>query len=88
LDQSFDKIGSLTQSEKDRWFIPQRLLSKFITGWIGSGPGVGLNEPDGCSGVFARHWKVKVDGLDPAKSRRSALRRIAAVAGTCWSERS
>jgi hypothetical protein len=40
---------------------------------IGSGPGVGLDEPNGRSGVFTRHRKVKVDGLDPANSRHTGL---------------
>jgi hypothetical protein len=42
----------------------------------GSGPGVGLDEPNGCSGLFTRHWKVKVGGLDPAISCRRVKQSI------------
>jgi len=41
----------------------------------GSRPGVELHEPNGRSGLFSRHWKVKVGGLDPANSRRSGRER-------------
>jgi hypothetical protein len=34
--------------------------------WTATGPGMGLDEPNGCSSVFTRHRKVKVNGLEPA----------------------
>jgi hypothetical protein len=40
----------------------------FIHNSLGSGPGIERDEPTRSSDVFTRHWKVKVDGLDPARS--------------------
>jgi len=59
-------------SNRSRWPV-QRILA----GGFGSGPGVGLDESDGCCGVFTRHQKVKVDGPDPATTGHPSICPIA-----------